>query len=255
MNRSPLRGPGEIAEDEAGEALAATYERLREALGVSFVPTVYRMLAVHEPYLSAATDALADLLASDRAEQFAAEARARARHGAAELPASPGIPLGPAKGDVGSILERYGRANPRNLLFAQALLPSAPTGLGDVIGAPSTPPPDTDQPETILADILETHGGFVLPGMWRELAAWPRLLGQLWSTVRAVTDVAQFQRARFSIVEPARAATDDVTSPDPTALGLGTEEVDEIERILDWFVQVITAMIVEIEYLTLMVRD
>ena len=53
-----LRGPGEIAEDDATGTLAAVYERVRRTLGVSFVPTVFRMLAWYEPYLAAAIDSL-----------------------------------------------------------------------------------------------------------------------------------------------------------------------------------------------------
>ena len=44
-----LRGPGEVAEDEATGAVADAYARLRAALGVNFLPTVVRMLGGFGP--------------------------------------------------------------------------------------------------------------------------------------------------------------------------------------------------------------
>ena len=64
LSTEVLRGPGEIAEDDAGGALAQTYTQLRAALGVTFVPTVFRMLARHERYLTAAVTALAPAVAT-----------------------------------------------------------------------------------------------------------------------------------------------------------------------------------------------
>jgi hypothetical protein len=258
VNHPRLRGPREIAEDEARGTVAATYERLREALGIRFVPTAYRMLALYEPYLTAATDALADLIAGDEAERFAIQVRTRARRAAGDLPATHGLSLGRAKDDVVAILEGYSRANPRNLLFTQALLQAAPAGPGDVMVALRSPPPETDDPDTILADILESHGGLAVPGLWRELAEFPDVLGPMWRAVRASSDAVAFQRACLSVGELARAATElteAANPPDPRALGLGSEEAQEIEHILNWFVRLIAVMIVEIEYLRLTVRD
>lgn len=249
-----LRGPGEIAEDEASEALAATYARLRAALGVNFVPTLYRMLAVWEPYLTAATDALAGLLASDEAERLAVEAHARAGEAVAGLRESPAIPLGPAGDEAIAILDRYKRANPRNLLFAQALLPTAPSAPGEVMGPPEHPPPQTDDPGPLLADILECHGGVVRPGMWRELAETPHVLGPMWRAARWFGGEESFQRARTAIAELAREAAGGIAAPDPRAHGLGADEVREVEATLIRFVRLITAMIVEIEYLRRIVR-
>ena len=62
-----LRGPREVAEDEAGSSVAALYARLRELLGVPFVPTVFRMLAVHEDYLAAVVEAASATPAERRA--------------------------------------------------------------------------------------------------------------------------------------------------------------------------------------------
>jgi hypothetical protein len=73
-----LRGPAEITEDEATRAVAGVYDRLRGALGVGFVPTVFRMLACHERYFVAAIDAVAPLVDGGRGQ--------RACHGGLTVP-------------------------------------------------------------------------------------------------------------------------------------------------------------------------
>jgi hypothetical protein len=248
MSSPQLRGPGEVAEDEAGPALAATYARLREALGVGFVPTVYRMLGVHEAYLTAATAAVAELIASESAEEFALEARRMAHLAVSRMPAA-SIPLGADQDAVDAIFERYNTANPRNLLFARALLPAGPTDPGAVMGPDQGSSPSPPDRELILADVLELHGGFVAPGVWRELAEYPELLARAWPAVRALGSVPAFQEARVSIARLASTVAAEVSAPDPRALGLGPEQVRSVETILTWFSRGITAMIVEIEYL------
>ncbi len=248
MSSPHLRGAGEVAEDDAGPALAATYARLREALGVSFVPTVYRMLGVHEAYLGAATAAVAELIASDSAEEFAVEARRRAHRAVSRMPAA-SIPLGAAKDAVEAIFERYNTANPRNLLFARALLPAGPTEPGGVMGPGQGSPPDSPDRKLILADVLESHGGFVQPGVWRELAEYPEFLAPAWQAVRPLGGVPAFQEARVSIARLASTVAAEVSPPDPEALGLSPEQVRSVETILTWFSRGITAMILEIEYL------
>lgn len=250
MSSARLRGPAEVAEDEAGPALAATYARLRAASGVDFVPTIYRMLGVHEGYLAAATDALAGLLASDAAEQFCVQARRQPSRAASRLPAG-SISLGASEGEVDALLERYARANPRSLLFARALLPAGPTDPGDVMGPREVgdTPLDASDPESILADVLDCHGGFVQPGAWRELAAYPEVLAQAWRAVRPLSDVPAFQETRGCIVAMATEIVGGLTPPDPLELGLSPEEVRSIQAILTWFTRGIAAMIVEVEYL------
>ena len=79
-----LRGPREVAEDEAGSSVAVLYARLRELLGVPFVPTVFRMLAVHEDYLAAVVDA-ASATPAERRATYARRGVERAADVAREL--------------------------------------------------------------------------------------------------------------------------------------------------------------------------
>jgi hypothetical protein len=246
-SRSPLRGPGEVAEDEAGPELARTYARLRELLGVPFVPTVFRVLGPYEPYLTAATDALAGVLSGPASAEFAAAARRRAAAATAEWRAGALCP-GDRAADIGAMIERYNTANPRNLLFATALLPDSPREAG-VMAAAATPPPPHDDVESILEDIRIVHGDYVLPGLWRELAAHPHVLAPAWRAVRPLAGSPAFLEARAALTEQARAATADVRVSDPAAHGLRGDELQAVERVLAWFSDGIAAMIVEIEYL------
>lgn len=250
MTRSPLRGPGEVAEDEAGPALAETYARLRAMLGVEFVPTVYRMLGVHESYLSAATESMDGLIEGDGAEAFASQARGLAGRAAAECPTA-SIALGSDTEAVEAMFERYNRANPRNLLFARAMLPSGPDEAGEVMGPGAGGAALPADPDSVLADVKAAHGGFVQPGMWRELAEFPEILTEAWRAVSPLRGVEAFQDARRSIIAAASSAAAGVEPPDPGRLGLSEEAARSIEAILTWFTRGIAAMIVEIEYLRL----
>ncbi|MBK5116333.1 MAG: hypothetical protein JJE23_05360 [Thermoleophilia bacterium] len=248
MSRSRLRGPGEIAEDEAGPALARTYSRLREMLGVGFVPTLYRMLGVHESYLAAAADSIEGLIEGGGGEAFAVGARGLAGRAAADFPAA-SIQLGREADPINAMFERYNRANPRNLLVARALLPAGPDDAGGVMGPRENGPTSFADQEAVLVDVEAAHGGFVRPGLWRELAEFPEVLTEAWLAVSPLGDVPAFQDARASILSAATSAAADVDPPDPRELGLGGEAVRSIEATLSWFTRGISAMIIEIEYL------
>lgn len=237
-----------MAEDEAGPALAATYARLREALRVGFVPTIFRMLGTYELYLTAATDLVGELLASDAAEEFAVRARQRASRGVTGVPAAR-IPLGADADAVEALLERYNRANPRNLLAARALLRTGPLDPGGVMDPGIVTAPSAEDPDSILADVFEAHGGFVQPGLWRELADFPAILAQAWRAVLPLAEEPAFQETRAAIGELAAEATAGLNPPDPSDLGFDPGEVRSIEAILSWFHRGIAAMIVEVEYL------
>lgn len=245
----PLRGPGEIAEDEAGAELARTYARLRELLGVPFVPTVYRMLGVHEQYLTAAVEAASGLLGGPAAERFAAAARRRGEQTAAELVGdAPPIAVGAQATEVRTLLARYNTANPRSLLFVCALL-AHPPHPHVVMAAPAGSPPPEDEPEAILQDIRELHGGRTVPGAWREMAEIPGLLAPCWQAIRPLAGTPALARARAEIDGLARETLAGVRTPDPAALGLGAREREQIAGVLAWFTEAITVMIVEIECL------
>jgi hypothetical protein len=211
------------------------------------------MLGTHEPYLTAATGALAGVLASDAAERWAAEARGLAAHGVKELPVVP-IAAGSSAPAIEAVIDRYNHANPRNLLFAVALLPDAPDEAAGVMAAPAAPAPTGDDPETILADVLRCHGGFVVPGLWRELAAFPHVLEPAWRAVRPLGAAPAVQDARAELRARARGPTAEIAVPEPRAMGMDAEEARSVHEILGWFAEGIAAMVVEIEYLRRLVR-
>lgn len=246
MSRSPLRGPGEIAEDEAAGELAATYTRLREVLGVPFIPTVHRMLGVYGRYLAAAVEEAAPLIAGEAGARFAAEARRTSTEAVAGMSGSP-LDAGADHAAVEALIDRYNEANPRNLLFVVALAPQPAAPLTVMPVDLPQPPALADANDAILADVLRCHGGFTTPGFWRELAAWPDLFAAAWEAVRPLARDRRFHDARAAVRELAGAAAVEVVPPDPAALGYDSDDVAAIARILTFFEQAITSMVVEIE--------
>jgi hypothetical protein len=243
---SPLRGPGEIAEDEAGPALRETYARIAGLLGVPFVPTIYRMLGRWPDWLAAAVDTIGPLLATREADAFATDARQRAA--SAALPGD-AVHAGDDAPAVLAVLERYNRANPRSLLFATALDGGAPRPRGLMgPGAPDASPWSGD-PGGVLEDVRARHGGLVLPGVWRELAGWPDLLEAAWRQVRPLAAVPAFQHARTAVADLALAATSGTVAPSPADHGVPDADLAELATITGWFAHGIPAVIVEIEYL------
>jgi len=239
-----LRGPGEIAEDEATPAVAGVYDRLRGALGVGFVPTVFRMLACHERYFVAAIETVAPLLDRGRGQQLAAQVRAIAAHAAetaviASLPASPGpVTLAP-------LLDRYNDANPRSLVLVRVLARDVAAAAG--VMQPPLPP---RSPDALLEEIRACHGGLTVPGLWRELyAISPQRAAAAWVAARDAAPTAAFSRALTDIIAVADTAGAGCVPPTPADLAVDEREAREIERILGWFKIVIPTMIVEIECL------
>jgi hypothetical protein len=237
-----LRGPHEIAEAEAGDAVAGLYGRLREVLGLPFIPTVFRMLAVHEDYLAAVVDA---------ASATPAARRATYAHRCVDLAADVARGLGPgsvsagaATGAVHAVLERYNVANPAGLLILAAL--SDGLEPARVLEAPL--------PEragrSLLDDILVCHGGFTVPGLWRELAhGWPDVAERGWTEIRRLAQSPRFASGREDLLALASEALPPAAFPRPTAArGPGATEV---ERIVTWFARTIPTMVLEIECLRL----
>ena len=184
-----LRGPREVAEDEAGSSVAALYARLRELLGVPFVPTVFRMLAVHEDYLAAVVDA---------ASATPAERRATYARRGVELAADVARQLDPGSVSAGEdtaaiqgVIERYNVANPAGMLILAAL--SDGLEPARVLEAPL--------PEragrSLQDDVLMCHGGFTVPGLWRELAhGWPDVAERAWTEIRSLAQTPRFASGR-----------------------------------------------------------
>lgn len=235
--RPVLGGPGEVAEHEAGPALARTYADLRAALGVPFIPTLYRVLGTDEPFLTAATGALRDVIGGAHGAAFAAEAR---RLGAAaDLPQA-SLDVGPDAPALLALIDEYNRANPRNLLFALAL---APRAASDPFPSPAGALAVGADAAALLADIGACHGDAVMPGLWREVAAsHPTLLAPAWHAIRGVLGTPAFEAARADVVGAARATVAAAAAPAPATPAALVEP-------LAWFARGISTMIVEIELL------
>jgi hypothetical protein len=232
-----LRGPREVAEDEAGGSIAAAYARLRELLGVPFVPTVFRMLAVHEDYLAAVVEA---------ASATPAERRATYARRGVELAAGVATELGPASVRAGedtaaiqAVIERYNVANSAGMLIVAALADGLQPAR--VLEAPL---PDRAG-RSLQEDILVCHGGVTVPGLWRELAqGWPEVAERAWAEIRSLAQTPRFARGRDELVALASEALPATAFPQAGA-------DPELERIVTWFARTIPTMVLEIECLRL----
>jgi hypothetical protein len=241
-----LRGPGEVAEAQAGAALATIHARVREALGVPLVPTVFRMLSRHEHYLAAALDALRAAPPADLGEH-AAKAREIGVRAAVVLAPAP-LHAGDAAAAVEALLDRYNQANARSLLLVAAMARGVRPATG--VMEPRQPPRSPAGAGGLLDDIRACHGDFTVPGVWRELAdGWPQLAVAAWAGVRPLPDDAAFGEARGELIAMARAAVVGTATPTPADLGCTEHEARDIERILAWFVVAIPTMVIEIECL------
>jgi hypothetical protein len=242
--RAVLRGPGEVAEDEAGDAVVALYARLRELLDIAFVPTVFRMLAVHERYLAAVVDALA----ATSARRRAAHARACVEFAvrvAAELD-PPALDAGTDAPRVAALLDRYNVANPSGLLVLTALA----MGLEPARGV-LEPPLPSRAGRSLDDDVLACHGGFTVPGLWRELGhGWPALAERAWNQIRALAEAPRFGTGRTELVALAAGAIGPGELPRPAAVLTGRDAA-EVEPIVAWFACAIPTMVLEIECLRL----
>jgi hypothetical protein len=235
-----LRGSGEVAEDEASGTLAELYARLRETLGVPFVPTVFRILAAHEEYLGVAVDALA-AIPERQTDAYARRAVGIAARAAAEL-APPPLAAGEALEPVMALFERYNQANSRGLLLLTAMAGGLPPARG--VMEPPLPQPTG----TLLDDVRACHGGLTVPGVWREFDhGWPRLAARTWLEIRRLALAPRFGGGRAELIEHAAEVIAPGTIPPPADLVTDEATAAEVERTVAWFARAIPTMVVEIE--------
>ena len=182
-------------------------------------------------------------------EAFAAAARRRGQVAAQRMPGG-ALDAGSAARDVRAVLDRYNVANPRNLLLVYAL---GGAGAGSAQTGPAVmrdplPAPAAD----LLEDVRACHGGFTVPGMWRELVAgWPDVAARAWRLVRPLAAEDELHAATGELIERGRELVGGLAVPDAAALGYGPADQAAIADILAWFRLGIPTMVVEIEY----VRD
>lgn len=234
-----LGGVGEIAEDEATGAVASGYAQIRALLGVPFVPTIYRMVAVREDLFLEAIARLTPVIAAQRDEAFVPRLEAVARQ--ALSPTAAGG-LGELDRETSLLVERYSAVNPLGLLFVVGLVGT------DIEWIPSVmAPPLPARTDDIFADIRQCYGGAIVPGFWRELGKRPEVLLSVWSTTRAHADEGGFEaasRAVFDVgVDTVRRAGGGTTLHDRAPA-----EAEEMRRMVGWFPTGISNMIAVTEW-------
>lgn len=238
MSRRPrLGGPGEVAQEEATGVVAAAYEEIRSVLGEPFVPTLYRMLAMHPAVLVPAVDRLRPLLQQPPAKDFLLRARHVVR---AALPT-----LGDRHGLVVDerLLARYLRVNPPGLLFVLALLGREADQQPRVM-SPPLPAVEAD----VWRDIQSAHGGVTIPGFWRELGSAPDLLGPMWAAARSQAERGGFDEAREAALQLGVGALAEM-GVRPLLDDMDPGEAAVVRKRLLWFPNGIATMMAETEWL------
>jgi hypothetical protein len=230
---------GEVPEAMAPAPIAAGYARIRALLHSTFVPTVYRRLAVHPQAFDLALDRLPAIVALGESTGFVLAAQEAAR---LSLSGSPdGVGAAPA--EVATVVQRYRAANPINLLFSMSV-----AGADARPARPVMEPPLAPESGDVWSDIQLCHGGIITPGLWRDLAPWPADLDVLWRSTRAAAAGGGIARARDAVRE---LAADVLSHADlgrlPTELAphLPSSAVTE----LAWFPTGVATMVAEGEWL------
>ena len=240
-----LRGPQEVAEDEAGAGIALLYSRLREALRTPFVPTVFRMLAIHEDYFAAVVDALS-ATSAERRRLYARRCLELASDVATQLHPRP-LSAGEHTAAIATLIARYNAVNPNGLLVLTAMS----AGLDEPEGVLTAPLPQRSG-RALDDDILACHGGFTVPGLWRELShGWPDIAERAWTEVRALAESPRFATGRTELLDLAAGALPSDRFPRPAAAIADPDAARDVERIVSWFSRTIPTMMLEIECLRL----
>lgn len=229
----------EVPEDDAPAAIAAGYQRIRDLLGSTFVPTIYRLLALYPQAFAVALDRMPQVIALGADAGFVPAAQEAARSRLAGQPTDGHD----AHREVAAVVGRYRRANPMNLLFSISI-----AGVDARPDGPVMEPPLPPESDDIWADILAAHGGVITPGLWRDLAPWPDDLAALWPSTRAVADGGALARAREAVRDLAVAVLADnglADLPDQISSLLPASAIADFA----WFPTGVATMVAEGEWL------
>ncbi len=249
---NPFIGGTEVPESEAEGVVAETYTRIRQILGVPFVPTIYRMLAVDpfsleiawfaaEPVVLAALDSGIDENLRQCARTSILTQEGRVEPILSDLATE-------ISTNIVSVIARYRAANPLNLIASLAVLGhDAPTNPGVM----ESPLPMRGP--TVLEDIRTCHGDIVTPGLWRELKDWPLVQSRLWAKVRDAGSAGHIAQGRDEVLRAARQFVERMTTVSPTKLDERAQPF--CTRVLEWFPAGVSSMIVEGELLALLTRE
>lgn len=212
-----------------------------------FLPTVFTLLADHDRYLRAAVDAFLER-PPDGIEDHGLQVRRIASEAAAAMVDTP-WQTGTSAQPIRALIDAYNQVNPPSLLFT-LFLAREPTCSFRVMESPLPAPPPGHDAEALLADIRACHGGFNVPGFWRELAAgWPEQAASAWELVRRLPERNGFARAREAVRSLALQTIAGGGAPAPAELGCAPDDAVELAKILSSYAVVIPTMVLEIECL------
>lgn len=232
-----------IPEAAADAQTAAGYSKIREQLGVPFVPTIYRILAqCPEPFV-AAVDALEDVVMLAEQTDFSRRVRLRARAALSESKCCfPDALQIPARFET--VMGDYSAANPIGLMFSLSIVGRQSRPIIGVMDSTMPPSGEID----ISADIIACHGDVILPGFWRDAMTFPEVVQDLWSCTRTHALEGHFERAREFVLSFA-SETMSGTVAGGIAENLRPMIPSDLMEILAWFPTGISTMIVEVEWL------
>jgi hypothetical protein len=239
----------EISETDARGSVADGYAEIRRCLRSSFVPTIYRRLALHPDAFAVAVAGLPAVVRTGDESHFVEAAWTVARDALPEPHDDDRVALSIlTRTDgvgVADVLDRYRRANPLNLLFSLSIVGLLDAPQPGVMGPPL---PDLTA-DGIWADIAACHHSAFVPGVWREMAAAPAVLETLWARMRALAASGAIVPAREAVRRlalsvaadsPIQGISDEIRSALPV----------ESASAFRWFPTGVATMIAEVEWLT-----
>ena len=203
----------ELSEDQATGRLAEIYHEVRSLWAVPYVSSIHRLLATQPGFLEWAWDTVAPVFRNGQAQ----EAGWRAADGL-EIPSL--TTINPedlvrwqidenALAEIRHLSAGFVRVAPVNMVFAgliKRLLEDSGSATGTTLAQSSwRPPPPLPQPPVMVAmpnddaslqQLLERFGtemggGSFVPGLYRMIGHWPRLLAHLAFTLRPRLDDPQ----------------------------------------------------------------
>jgi hypothetical protein len=248
VTHSPTAIWREIPEAAADAHVAALYAEIRQCLGTSHVPTLYRVVAAY-CYLEDFWRLLKPLLQSPEADRFVGQARGIGSDFARRLGGTPVVLRDTLHSKVIELLESFNRGNPRNFLFSTAgrrlLGFEAAASARAWQLAPEAEGQSAAGLDPFWDDIRHAHGSAAIPGFYRALEAWPDALKSLWAAAKPLLATVELEEARARLTTACRRIVDAY----PTQEAQRSATSADLASMLEWFMWANPTTILEIEYL------
>jgi len=195
-----------IEEAEATGEIAALYDDVRATMRSTFIPTVFRALAVHPAYLVPAWTMLRPNMATTTAETVAGGLRVACVDRLKLLVGAPRFPaaalLESERAEIRAVLETFFYVIPKFVAAVTALHeawqgrpipgrpPSGPARTlprGAPSSMPSIPMVASDTPDPRVRRLFEAAATMLgrpeVPSLYRTLARWPHYLDAVWESI------------------------------------------------------------------------